>query len=739
MKPSVQDIHALAPSQRGMLVESALDGTRGGLFIEQSVLSVRGELDASRFNHAVERTAEIHASLRCCFAWDAERPVQVVFNKIRSAIVWEDWRGREAADIPRALSAWLDEDRARGVAINRAPLWRFTVIRLRDDDYRIIWTHHHLITDGWSIAVVLSDLLQHYTGSRQVPSARPFRCYIDWIDTQDKTRAGAFWRQRVGALPRVPLLNRRATSTGFAEIVDIDMRGAIETARAHGVAFAVVAFAAWALVLRATRSSDEVVFGITVHGRPASLAGVERIVGPFIATFPLHLKIADMTATGDLLRQIDSLQREQQPFEYLSAAEIHQISDLAMRLYDSLVVVEQIPQQTALADQGISVSAESGSGARSHHPLLLRASSHGTARLLYNQKFVDDETAAGLASLLVQAADQMASNDVLPRLDSEPISCAPARSTRSRDPETREEQVVLALARNLFGDCVSLDDNFIDLGGHSLLAIDFIDRIAIATGVKLPITQFLQDARLGAVAEALRDSRAGVAVSSLQPRIFFVPGNPGSPLYASGLATHLTNWRLHGVEAPGLNGRQTPLTTVEALAEHHLTSLSESDDPAVIVGHSFGGWVAFEMGLRLQAQGRAAAVILLDTVAPHRLPSRGDVTDAGLQAEVARLTSRAGNVGLTIQVTSAAFATYAAARRATYAPCGRATFQMALFRAARSHPEDNWDKADPAYGWGELCSNLHVESIDGDHLSIMMEPAVVVLAQRIERWLQQLD
>lgn len=739
MKGQVQDIHALAPSQHGMLLESAHATAENGLFIEQSVLSVRGRLDSDRFLAAVARTAEIHASLRCCFAWDADHPVQVVLSRIRPTVVWEDWRGTAAADDPQALTVWLDADRARGVAVNRAPLWRFGVIRLRDDEYRIVWTHHHLITDGWSIAVVLSDLLTHYSGKQPVQPARPLRDYVDWIQAQDAPAAAAFWRQRLSALPRLSALAPQACADRFAEISDIDARPLLDATRTHAVAFATAVFAAWALVLRAFRATDEVVFGVTVHGRPASLSGVERIVGPFIATFPLHVQVAERATVGELLGRIDALQREQRPFEYLSSAEVHQAAAVATRLYDSLVVVEQFPQHAAMANGDLTVTAEPGNGARSHHPLLLRVSPDGAARLLYNHRFIDDATAAALATLLREAAEQLAANQGLPRLSGPAISYAAAQRGALREPDTPEEKAVVALARELFGGQVGLDHNFFDLGGHSLLAVEFLRRLATATGVRLPIAQLLLDARLGAIAQALGDRFAGGAGPSGSPRLFFVPGNPGSPLYAARLAVHLDGWRLHGLEAPGLDGTQAALPTVEALAEHHLASLSDTNDPTVVVGHSFGGWVAFEMGLRLQARGRSVAVILLDTIAPHRLLSRGDVSEAGLRTEVATLQSRAGDAGFAVHVTPAAFAVYAAARRAIYAPSVQASFPLALFRAARIHPGDDWDRSDTAYGWRDLCRAIHVDSVEGDHLSMMAEPAVKGLAQRIDQWLTQFN
>ncbi|AZC31806.1 alpha/beta fold hydrolase [Pseudomonas chlororaphis] len=278
-----------------------------------------------------------------------------------------------------------------------------------------------------------------------------------------------------------------------------------------------------------------------------------------------------------------------------------------------------------------------------------------------------------------------------------------------RSPQNREEHLVLSLARDLFGEHATLDDNFIDLGGHSLLAVHFIQRIALETGVQLPITQFLQDDCLGSLAKALGESQAGV-VDVLHPRILFIPGNPGSALNASRLAAHLVDWRLHGLEAPRFDGSQPSVATVEAFAEQHLADLPANDNPTVIIGHSFGGWVAFEMGLRLQARGHEAVVILLDTVSPYRLLSRCDVSDEGLLAEVEHL----------------------------YAPAEQARFPMMLLRATETRPGTR-DKTAPDYGWGELCQQLHVDTIESDHLSIMADPATEVLAHRIEGWLHQLN
>ncbi|MEK8169703.1 condensation domain-containing protein [Streptomyces sp. M19] len=94
-----------------------------------------------------------------------------------------DWRDRDATERAADLAAFLDRDRSRGFDLGSAPLLRLALFRESDTAYRCVWTHHHLILDGWSQQLVLADFLACYralaAGERpRCPTGRP--CPPTW-------------------------------------------------------------------------------------------------------------------------------------------------------------------------------------------------------------------------------------------------------------------------------------------------------------------------------------------------------------------------------------------------------------------------------------------------------------------------------------------------------------------------------------------------------------------------------
>jgi amino acid adenylation domain-containing protein len=363
---NVDDIYGLSPMQRGVLFHT-LYATHAGVYYHQVVYTVRGELNAELFDRAWQRVMKRHAVLRTSFHWeDLDKPVQIVHRDARLPLEQHDWRGLSAEEQETQLQEYVRADRERGVKLDEAPLMRLVVMRIADDLYQIVWSHHHLLMDGWSVPLVLKDVLTQYEALRlgkevSLPPGRPFRDYINWLKRHDLAQAEAFWRNELKGFTNPTRVGLRVTvkrSAGGPQaryreqrrtLPEAFMNALRAFAREQHLTVSTLLQGAWALLLSRYSGQEDVVFGSTVSGRPPSLPGVESMVGLFINTLPVRVQATpDEPALAWLQRLQDKLAEIRQ-YEYTPLVDVQGWSEVhrMAALFDSLVVVESYPVDDA--------------------------------------------------------------------------------------------------------------------------------------------------------------------------------------------------------------------------------------------------------------------------------------------------------------------------------------------------------------------------------------------------------
>ncbi|WP_010112112.1 condensation domain-containing protein, partial [Burkholderia oklahomensis] len=160
-EPSVADVWSLTPTQQGMLYHARAADASAGVYLEQIVAEIEGECDAALLERAWSHVYARHDALRASFAWRGlDEPVQRVHAPQPLAL---DTREIGAHDDPeRALAAFLAKDRALGLDLARPPLMRITLLRRGGAPWRLVWTHHHALLDGWSMAILLGEVAHCY-------------------------------------------------------------------------------------------------------------------------------------------------------------------------------------------------------------------------------------------------------------------------------------------------------------------------------------------------------------------------------------------------------------------------------------------------------------------------------------------------------------------------------------------------------------------------------------------------
>ncbi|WP_370644037.1 amino acid adenylation domain-containing protein [Myxococcus sp. RHSTA-1-4] len=396
--PGLEDLYPLSPMQQGMLFHARLE-PRAGVYFERAAWTLDTDLDREALRLAWQETMERHPILRTSFAWEGmEEPHQLVHRA--ATLPWEeaDWRDLSGEQQRARQSAWMKEDEARGFDLGRAPLMRVAVLRLREKTWRVVWSFHHLLLDGWSVGRVLNDVLARYDAHLRheaSPMEAPplFRDYIAWLREQGTAKAEAWWRQSLAGFTEptpVPCEQggqARSATPVMGERKVLIPADATERLRAFSrrnqVTLGTLVQAAWALVLGRHAGAEDVLFGVTVAGRPPELSGVEQMVGLFINTVPARVRLPPDRKVVDWLKELQAAQVERSPYESAPLVRVQGWSQVprGTPLFETLLVFENYPveqsvRQGASALEVRDVSAQE----RTHYPLTLTA--HADKELL---------------------------------------------------------------------------------------------------------------------------------------------------------------------------------------------------------------------------------------------------------------------------------------------------------------------------------------------------------------------
>ena len=288
--------YALAPQQAAMLEHTAAYPDSSA-YVVQFTARLPVELQVDRFIAAWQTVLSRHLSLRAYFTVGENGKASQHFGET-SAPAWqrEDWRGLSEQAPGAALDAYCRQDRQRGFDLATPPLMRFSLLQT-STGHHFVWTYHHVLIDGWSMPVLLSEVTAAYGKQLMTTPVPDFRVFLDWLERQDGVAARNFWRGELAGMKpsRWPAEQGAACSGRFAEIVWQPQAGTgarlSAFARLHRLSAPSIFMLAWVLVLARHSTADEVCFGVTSVLRPANVDGIESMVGNLINTPPLRCKI----------------------------------------------------------------------------------------------------------------------------------------------------------------------------------------------------------------------------------------------------------------------------------------------------------------------------------------------------------------------------------------------------------------------------------------------------------------
>jgi amino acid adenylation domain-containing protein len=390
-KPNFEAAYPLSPVQQGIMFHAqSAPGT--GTYVHQLLVGFEGAVDVAAFRKAWELLLERHTILRTGFAPVAggEKLAQVVVRKVKLNLEELDWRNIPRQRHEPMLDALMEADRIHDFDYLKPPLLRLTLVRVAQNAYALLCTNHHLILDGESAGLMSREFLQLYHAERsgsalQLPNPRPFSDYIRWLQSQDLTRAEAYWRAKLNGF-RSPLsfperaLRQEAGGQGYKRTDTWLSSESTQKLQVFGrrlrITQSTVVLGAWAILLSLYTSERDVLFGVVVSGRPPELAGIQSTLGVFVNTLPLRTKVSPRAAIGQWLQELQANQVEMREYTYTRPVDIQGYGEVGrgQPLFETVVNFINHPGKTGPGD-GAGALQFSGGRSResSHHPVTLDA------------------------------------------------------------------------------------------------------------------------------------------------------------------------------------------------------------------------------------------------------------------------------------------------------------------------------------------------------------------------------
>ncbi|MFD1815432.1 amino acid adenylation domain-containing protein [Rhodococcus gannanensis] len=421
----IENVVPLTPLQQGILFHAQLADSDDGtdVYVVQMVLGITAHrpLDAATLRRSAQALVDRHTNLRTCFRTRRTgEPIGVVLRE--ATVPWTDVDLRPDDAHADAMQRIRADDKARGFDVGAAPLLRFILIRIDESRYELVFTSHHLLLDGWSTPLLMRELFQVYGAGGDpsvLPAAQPFENYLAWLGRQDTTTGLECWAEYLGDVSEGTLVGPDGASRtpDMPDVYRPNVPDTIghrlrELTRSAGITANTVVQSAWALLLGSVTGRTDVTFGSVVSGRVPDVPGIESMIGLFINTVPVRVRLSPAESTTALLQRVHRDQLTVMEHQHVGLADIARRVGVG-ELFDTVVVFESYPVDgAAMADThrriGLDVGVVGGRDA-TNYPLALVAQFDGELELAieYQPSLFSAEDVTDLGASLVAIVDAL--------------------------------------------------------------------------------------------------------------------------------------------------------------------------------------------------------------------------------------------------------------------------------------------------------------------------------------------
>ncbi|MBD8033049.1 non-ribosomal peptide synthetase [Solibacillus merdavium] len=529
MNKSVQNIYSLTPLQEGVLYEIQMNSSQENLYISQVEVKINGLLDIDVLSEVWEKVVERHDALRTkIFCKGVENNVQVVFKEIDYELPYID-----LTRVPLVKQHDVKDQKKResmNIGIHNEKLMNVQVFKMREDEHYFVWTHHHILLDGWSSSNVLNEIFEGYNAikmgvelSWQKPTCQ-FGDYIRYIRKTNDEEMNKVWSKLLKDVEQPTLsFNKKQSNLSqdncvlYWEFSHNESKELRSLAVKHQTTLNNVLQLAWALLLKVWSGKDQSVFGIISSGRTPQLINSEKIVGLLINTIPMVVQFKEGDTLSDTLKNTQSTFNEILDYAHCPLVELKKKTQLQSdeKLFETLFVFENFPEAKGKNHSPIEWHVTNGTESHSYPISLQVQEIEGELRckLVYDPHFIHKSLAVSVQNMFTNIAIQIPSIHSINELDVNVNNLTlPTQESEKNIAELKEiswnsrslHSPLKEIWKDFFpGREPQGSDNFFELGGHSITAMKFVATVNKKLEKELTLKDLFESKNLQVLNELL--------------------------------------------------------------------------------------------------------------------------------------------------------------------------------------------------------------------------------------------
>ena len=409
----IDSMYRLSGLQEGMLFHSLFQKEQGSYINHFGCDLIRPDIGA--LQTAWQYIIQHHTILRSGFYIDAfNMPVQCVYKDVTMPVDLLDFSGFTKSEQAEAIKQLEIADRKRGFDFKNPPLIRITLCRLNDYRYRMLWSSHHILYDGWSLPILMEEFLTNYEclvkgENINVQKADKYEDYIRYLESINKEAEKKAWMNYLSEVEEstlLPLMPDNKTPGNGENFVtkffyfDAETSSQVQQfAQKNRLTVNTLMQGAYAILLHHYTGSEKIVFGITVSGRPELLENIEKRVGMFINTIPLYANVAEDQPVVDWLTNLLTEQVSLREYQYTMINDIQKWLGIKGEWFNTTLTFQNFPLSKVVGATNWSLKVENIIAREQNNiPLSLTISNSEQiiVRMMYDNSLVQHEFAVQL-------------------------------------------------------------------------------------------------------------------------------------------------------------------------------------------------------------------------------------------------------------------------------------------------------------------------------------------------------
>lgn len=355
---NITDIYPQSPLQKGMIFHMLSDPLSEA-YIIQITLDLDGNVNIDALKQAWQGVIDYYDVLRTGFEWeDLDEPLQCIYRVATPEWIVNYWQDLSTNDQELEWKRIIEQDRRQRFDLTTPPLMRFHLVKLSNMHFRLLWSSHHILLDGWSTPLVINQMLKAYEficKNQPIVFGRKhlYKDYIEWLLKQNKSKSNLYWKNLLSGFNGPTILGNKKSSEVVKPIyikesinLSIEIYDEIKQfAQANQLTVGTILQGAWGYLISQYSGNDDVVFGGVVSGRSNDLPEIDKQIGLFINTLPIRIRIKHNETVLSYLKQLQHQLISSRKYEYTALWEIQNICNHSVKkpLFENIFIFENYP------------------------------------------------------------------------------------------------------------------------------------------------------------------------------------------------------------------------------------------------------------------------------------------------------------------------------------------------------------------------------------------------------------